>query len=301
MGRIFFFGFGYSAMHVARLFRDKGWEMAGTTRNEDNQDRINRMWDLGVEPHIWNGEGPLDAPARVMKGVTHILHSLPPTGEGDTVLKNHFPLLSQLGGQLKWYGYMSTVAVYGDTMGDVASEKYEPNPGTGRGKIRLQVEKRHRRLYKQSNLPIHIFRSGAIYGPGRNAIVRVARQEPPLIHKEGHTTLRIHIEDLAQIIKASMEKPNPGSVYNCVDDLPAGPEEPLEYAYDLLGKPKPVKSEYEDVVDNLPPRLQSMYAERRNISNDLIKSELGVQLKYPTFRDGYDALYAERTQNETTD
>lgn len=292
MNRVFFFGYGYTASYLAHILRPEGWSMAGTTRD---QEKVKRMWDQGVEPHIWkDDEGPLEAPRRVLNNVTHILHGMSPTANGDPVLKNHFEILKTVAPNLKWYGYLSTVSVYGDTQGEAATEDFVPNPTTPRGKMRLRVEQRHRQLFKKHGLPLHIFRLGAIYGPARSAIRRAATGEPPLIHKEGHTTSRLHVEDLAQILKASMENPNPGSVYNCVDDLPTGVEVPLDYAYDLLGKPKPRQVEYDDVSQDLPQKMNALYLETRRVSNAKIKSELGVKLMYPTYKEGYDALNEAR-------
>lgn len=294
MNRVFFFGYGYTATLLARLLGPEGWKMAGTTRD---QTKVNRMWDEGVEPHIWAmDQGTIEAPRRVLKNVTHILHSLPPTAAGDPVLKTHFEILKTAAPNLKWYGYLSTVSVYGDTNGEVATEDYAVNPGTPRGKLRLRVEQRHRQLFKKHGLPIHIFRAGAIYGPGRSALRRASESNPDLIHKEGHVTSRIHVEDLARILKASMENPNPGSVYNCIDDLQTGPEVPLEYAYQLLGLPIPPTVEYEDLDADVAKAVGGLYGETRRVSNAKFKSELGVQLKYPTYKEGYDALNEARAQ-----
>jgi len=291
MSRIFFFGYGYTASFLAEQLRAEDWAMAGTTRTSD---KVKAMWGQGVEPHIWTGESALEAPRRIFRNVTHILHSVPPLRKADPVLKNHFKLFSEIAPKLQWYGYISTTSVYGDTQGEEASESYEPNPTTLRGKLRLQVENRHRQLHKKFNLPLHIFRSGSIYGPGRSAIRRAIQGDPKLIHKEGHLTTRIHVEDLVQILRASMANPNPGTTYNCVDDLPTGIEKPLDYAFDMLGKEKPPVVQFDDVQEELPQRMSSFYSETRRVSNDRIKSELGVTLKYPTYKEGYDALNEAR-------
>jgi nucleoside-diphosphate-sugar epimerase len=287
MSRMFFFGYGYTASHLAQLLRAEGWSMAGTTRTTD---KVNGMWDQGVEPHVWNGKAPIEGPGRIMKNVTHILHSVPPTTQADPVLRNHLKLLIQLAPQLEWYGYISTTSVYGDTQGEVADESYEPNPSLPRGKSRLRVEKRHRQLFKKKQLPLHIFRAGGIYGPGRSLVRRALQEPQQIIHKEGHITSRIHVDDLAQILRASIEQPNPGSVYNCVDDMPAPMEDPMKYALERLGKPVPPSVPYEQVEDKLKRGMKSFYEESRQVSNAKIKSELGVTLKYPTYREGYDAI-----------
>ena len=295
MSRVFFFGYGYTAMFLAQLLRPEGWKMAGTTRD---QAKVNSMWDDGVEPHVWaEDQGPITAPQRVLRNVTHILHSLPPKAAGDPVLRNHFEILKTVAPNLKWYGYLSTVSVYGDTGDEVATEEYAVNPGTARGKLRLRVEQRHRQLFKKHGLPLHLFRVGAIYGPGRSALRRASNVAPDLVHKEGHVTSRIHVEDLAQILKTSMENPNPGSVYNCIDDLQTGPEVPLEYAYQLLGTPVPPMVEYETLDEDKAKAMVNLYGETRRISNAKVKSELGIQLKYPTYKEGYDALNNAREEH----
>ena len=145
-------------------------------------------------------------------------------------------------------------------------------------------------LNKKRRFPSHIFRAGAIYGIRRSALARAALQEPQIIHKDGALSSRIHVEDLAQIICASIKSPKPGSIYNAVDDLPTPPEAPLELAFDLLGKPRPETQAFETVEDDLSLALKSIYLENRLVSNEKIKSELGVVLRYPTFKEGYAAL-----------
>lgn len=298
MSRMFFFGYGYTAASLAKTLREEGWEMAGTTRNKDN---VNAMWAQGVEPHVWSGEAPLEAPGRIMKNVTHVLHSLPPGPRGDMVLKHHHKLIKSMAPRIKWYGYISTISVYGDTHGEAAAETYEPNPTLRRAKIRLRVEKRHQQLHKKFNLPLHIFRAGAIYGPGRSAIERINKGQRQIIHKENNMSSRIHVDDLAQIVHASITNPNPGSIYNCVDDVPTNMTEPIRYVYDLLGKEKPPVVDYEDVREDLPEKLNSFYTEQRLISNAKIKSELGITLKYPSYKEGYDAMKEMLREESGTD
>ena len=284
---MFFFGFGYVASAVAPLLREQGWDMAGTTRTND---KVNAMWEQGVEPHIWPGEAPLEAPLKVLKGVTHILISIPPGPQGDVVIKHHQRLLVKLAPDLEWIGYLSACTVYGDTKGEWCSEDYQPNPATPRGKLRLRVETNFRKIGKKASLPMHVFRAGAIYGPGRNAIGRVAKGRARIFKKADHYISRVHVEDLAATILASIQKPNPNSIYNVVDDYPSGLDEPVEFAAKALGMPQPPISDADENPDEVPPAFQNSLSENRRVRNDLIKSELGVQLQYPTFREGYQSL-----------
>lgn len=293
MSRIFFFGYGYTASHLAQRLREEGWEMAGTTRSDA---KVKQMWEDGVQPHIWDGTGKIEAPGKVVGDATHILHSVPPSGKGDPVLLHHHKLLKAYAPRLKWLGYISTISVYGDTHGEAAREDYEPNPGLRAGKARLMIENGLLRMHRNKQLPVHIFRAGAIYGTNRSAIRRVLQFEPEIVHADGKVLSRIHVEDLANIIYASMMNPNPGSIYNCVDDLPSPPEAPLELAYDLVGKERPPVKDYEDVKDELNPGVRNYYLENRLISNQKVKDELGIELKYPTYHEGYAALNEARIE-----
>ncbi len=286
---MFFFGFGSTASVLARRLREEGWEMAGTTRTTD---KVNAMWEQGVEPHIWDGENPLEAPMRIVGNATHILHSIPPQLEGDRVMLHHRKLLRALAPKLQWLGYISTIAVYGDTKGQWAAEDYAPNPIFPRGKLRYRAESNLRKLSKAVNLPTHIFRAGAIYGPERNVVQRLKSGKANRLVQEGHCVSRIHVEDLAGIIYASMQKPNPISIYNAVDDLPSEMDAPVDYTVAKLGLPMPPTLRVEDAGDRLPQQLLAVFQEDRRIKNDLIKSELGYEFKYPTYKDGYDAILA---------
>ena len=129
---------------------------------------------------------------------------------------------------------------------------------------------------------------------------RAASGKAQIIHKEGHHTSRIHVEDLVETILASLNNPSPASVYNVVDDLPCGPDVPLELAYNMIGLPKPSTLQYDDIKDDLPNSINYYYTEDRRISNARIKSELGVKLKYPTYREGYQALNEARQARVAT-
>jgi len=104
---------------------------------------------------------------------------------------------------------------------------------------------------------------------------------------------RIHVEDIASVLEASMARPRAGAIYNVADDEPAAPGEVVAYAAELLGIPPPPEIAFEDA--DLSPMARSFYEGRRRIGNARIKSELGVQLAFPTYREGLAALLAGHT------
>jgi nucleoside-diphosphate-sugar epimerase len=141
------------------------------------------------------------------------------------------------------------------------------------------------------DLPLHVFRLAGIYGPDRGPFTKVRNGTARRVIKAGQVFSRTHVEDIAQVVLASIQNPNPGAAYNVCDDDPAPPPDVIAHAAHLLGSPVPEAIAYEDA--EFTPMARSFYAENKKVRNNRIKDELGVTLKYPTYREGLAALLAE--------
>jgi len=152
--------------------------------------------------------------------------------------------------------------------------------------------RRRRRLHlgARSGKAVHIFRIAGIYGPGRNALRQLADGTAKRIIKPGQVFNRIHVEDIAAVLMASIEHPRAGAIYNLADDEPAPASEVVAHAARLAGVPPPPEVPFEKA--NLGPMAASFYGESKRVSNRLIKDELRVRLSYPTYREGLKALRA---------
>ena len=96
------------------------------------------------------------------------------------------------------------------------------------------------------------------------------------------------------MLDASIEKPDPGRAYNVCDDEACPPQDVVEYAAQLLGLPVPPDVPFDDAM--LSPMARSFYADSKRVSNARIKTELGVVLKYPTYREGLAAIARDLTR-----
>jgi nucleoside-diphosphate-sugar epimerase len=269
-------GHGFSARALARLLIAEGWHVIGTTRSPE---KAARLAAEGVEPVIWPGNPlPLDR-------ATHVLSSVSPDDGGDPVLAEAGEALRATT-HLEWVGHLSTTGVYGDREGDWVDEGSELLPSTRRGQARVDAEA----AWQALGLPLHIFRLAGIYGPGRGPFEKVRNGTARRIIKDGQVFSRIHVDDIAQVLAASIHRPNPGAIYNLCDDDPAPPEDVIAYAAELLGLPVPEAIAFEEA--DLSPMARSFYAESKRVRNDRIKEELGVKLLYPTYRDGLSAVLA---------
>ncbi len=277
-GTLFCFGTGYTARVLAGRAHAAGFAVRGTVR-----DPAARKTAEDVELLPFTRHRPLADPATALGDVTHILVSIAPDEEGDPVLDRHlFDLLALP--RLRWVGYLSTTAVYGDSGGAPVDEGFAPRPGLERGRRRLEAEE----AWLESGLPVHVFRLAGIYGPGRNPLRKLLEGRARRIRKPGHVFCRIHVEDIATVLLASMQRPRPGAIYNLCDDEPAPPQEVVAFAADLLGLPPPPEEDF--ATADLSPMARSFYAESRRVANGLIKRELGIRLAYPTYREGLRAL-----------
>ncbi len=280
------FGHGYSARALARLLLPQGWRVIGTTRSDEKAEAIRAT---GAEALVWPGAALDD----VLRAATHLLISAGPGERGDPVLAEAEAQIAEAAPGLEWVGYLSTTGVYGDHQGGWVDEATPLTPSTKRGQLRVEAEAAWHALAADKGLPLHIFRLAGIYGPGRGPFAKVRAGTARRIVKPGQVFSRIHVEDIARVLAASIARPNPGAIYNLCDDDPAPPQDVIAYAAELLGLPLPPEVDFETA--EMTPMARSFYAESKRVRNDRIKNELGIVLKYPDYRSGLRAMLAENS------
>ena len=277
-------GHGYTARALARRLVPAGWRVIGTTRSADKAAQIEAE---GAEAILW----PHADPAALVAGATHLLVSAGPARDGsDPVRAAMADALRARGGGLRWAGYLSTTAVYGDRDGAWIDETADLRAETPRGKARVAAEAGWTELAAAAGFPLQIFRLAGIYGPGRGPFAKVRSGAARRIVKPGQVFGRIHVDDIATVLQASMARPRPGAVYNVCDDLPAPPEDVIAEAARLLGLPLPPQEDF--ATAEMTPMARSFYAECKRTANRLLAEELGVTLAHPTYREGLRALLA---------
>ncbi len=281
--RLFIFGYGYTARALARGFNgDDGWCYAATTRSPEKAEAI--LAD-GVEPVLWrNG---FDAAA--LDGATHILISTPPGEDGCPALNAASDAIAARASSLQWIGYLSTNGVYGDHDGGWVDETSELRGTSPRARRRIQAEADWRTFARACNIPLITFRLPGIYGPGRSAIDTVNAGTARRIVKEGQVFSRMHVDDIAAALAASIAKPRAGDFFNLADDEPAAPQDVIEYACELLGVEPPPLIPINEA--DLSDMAKSFYADNKRVSNTRMKEALGVSLTYPTYREGLTAIF----------
>ncbi len=286
--RLFCFGLGYCAGALADGLKADGWQVAGTVRD--------RARENGTFP--FDGTAPMAGAAFALEGTSHVLVSIPPDRAGgkdiDPVLRFHGDDIAALP-NLKWLGYLSTTGVYGDTGGKTVDETAPLTPTSARGRLRREAERAWLALCRDRGVPVHIFRLPGIYGPGRSAFDKLRLGEARRIGKPGHLFNRVHVDDIASTLRASMAAPRPGAVYNVCDDEPAPPADVLAYACHLLGREPPPLVPFEEAARGMSPMALSFWRDDRLVSNRKIKEDLGVRLAHPDYRSGLREILERRS------
>ncbi|MBB1492277.1 SDR family oxidoreductase [Paracoccus sp. MC1854] len=282
--RLVVLGHGYSAGFLTRRLVPQGWTVTGTTR-----DNASRVTLAGATPLRWPGEE--DAVRAEIARADAILISAGPEAGECPALRDFGTAIAD--SRARWFGYLSTTGVYGDRQGGWVDETSDLAPSTRRGRDRVAAEAGWQALAAAHGLPLHIFRLAGIYGPGRGPFEKVRNGTARRIIKPGQVFSRIHAEDIAQVVAASIARPDPGAIYNLCDDDPAPPEDVLEHAAHLLGLPPPPAEDFASA--EMTPMARSFYAESKRVSNDRIKRDLGIRLIHPDYRSGLAAILAEES------
>ncbi|OQR84251.1 NAD-dependent epimerase/dehydratase [Achlya hypogyna] len=292
-------GMGFTGLRVAMAFREKlGFSVCGTVRSA--QTKL-ELIDRGMKQIYFLEDGVLEIDTfRLLEDVTHVLMCIPPQppcgdDDSDKVLATLDTELKKLS-SLQWVGYLSSTSVYGNSTGAALDETAPLRSTTARGQARTRVEQQ----WLTSGLPVHVFRCAGIYGPGRGSIAMVRKGLARRIDLPGKVFNRIHIDDVVNVLMQSVAKPSPGAIYNVCDDLPTSGNDATSFACELLGVPEPPLLSWAEAQTTMSEMAKSFYLENRLLSNAKLKTDLGVSLLYPTYREGFVAQVEEERVTPAT-
>ncbi len=278
-------GMGYCAARFVQRHRSLFGRIAATTRR---MDKGAGLIAGGIDAFQFDGQ-PSQGLVVAAAEASHVLVSIPPGEKGDPALAALRPLL-RANKALTWIGYLSTTGVYGDHHGKWIDEDTPVAPANERSKRRAEAEEAWRVLATETRA-VQIFRLSGIYGPGRNPLADIKAGEARRIAKPGQVFNRIHVDDIAQVLAAAVKKPNAGPVFNLADDEPAPSEEVVAFAAKLLGREPPPLVPLAEA--GLSEMAQTFWSENKRVRARRIQTELGVDLLYPTYREGLLALMSE--------
>ncbi len=273
------FGLGYTAQAFCRRVRDRHPRIVGTVRSPARAASLSGLADavrLCPDPE---GERALEAD---LADAEAVLVSVPPGPAGDPVLARFADAIAGAP-RLRWIGYLSTIGVYGDRGGAWIDEATPPAPVSARSRERAAAEEAWLALGRRADKAVAVFRLAGIYGPGRGPFAKLRAGTARRVVKPGQVFNRIHVEDIATILEASLDRPRAGAIYNGADGEPAPPEDVLAFAAALAGLPVPPAVPFAEA--DMTPMARSFYGENKRVACPLLATELGVTLRYPGYRE----------------
>jgi nucleoside-diphosphate-sugar epimerase len=286
------FGLGYSGQHFVEIFGQKFDRIVGTVRDAERAAALNAHPSGRLQALIFDGSSATPDLRRAIAEADAALVSVPPDDSGDPVQRACGKVLAQAQ-RLGAIVYLSTIGVYGDRGGAWVDEQTPPQPGAARSRERLAAEQAWLDFGARRGIAVAILRLAGIYGPGQNALVQIARGNARRIVKPGQVFNRIHVGDIAQAIDAAFAHRAFG-IFNVADDAPTPPADPIVFAAQLMGVEPPPEIPFEQAAPSMSPMGLSFWQECRRVKNDKLKRDLGVSLRYPTYREGLRALFEQQ-------
>jgi nucleoside-diphosphate-sugar epimerase len=282
--KVFFFGIGYCAEALIR--RTPGIEASGTVRSEE---RVTAFRAEGVDAHVFDGARWEPGLEEALTRAETIVVSIPPRA-GDGAPSELLASAIAAAPALRRILYYSTIGVYGDHGGAWIDETSATLTRSDRGVARLMDEARWMEAGRARGAAVDVLRLPGIYGPGRNALVRLREGDARRIVKPGHVSNRAHVDDIAEVTRLALTRGLDGQVWNVADDEPAPPQDVIAYAAALLGIDPPPEEPFDEAT--LSPMAASFFMDEKRVLNAKAKALLGFKPAYPTYRDGLEALSA---------
>ncbi len=279
MLRVLLIGCGDIALRTARLLHGRARLYGLTRRAED----VPRLRAQGVVPIV----ADLDhfrTLSHLRTAAFAVLHTAPPPGEGrdDPRTQKLIAALTNGGIIPQRYVYLSTSGVYGDCAGARISESRPRRPQTPRARRRVAAEDRLRAWARRHGVALAVLRVPGIYADTRLPIDRVKQGTPVLAADDDVFTNHIHADDLARVVVAALFHGKPNRAYNVTDDAEMKMGSWFDAVADAFRLPRPPRVSWEDAEQRIAPLLLSFMSESRRLSNERMRRELRVRLRYPT-------------------
>ena len=277
-------GMGWSGRVLAAQLQARGVQVSGTVRDPSS------AADDGLQRHRLHADAaPSAALLEAIAQAQAVLCSVPPDAQGDPALRQLLPAL-QASPALRWVGYLSSTSVYADRGGGWVDENSEADASETAGVQRRLAETQWRALADTRGIASAVFRLPGLYGPGRNALLQLAECRARHVVRPGLVFNRLHVEDLAAVVTAAMQRPTRDGLYLPADDEPAPPQDVLAFAAQLGGFTLPPAVAWDDPA--VSATLRRFYASNKRIDSRGTREALGWAPKFETYREGLEELAA---------
>jgi nucleoside-diphosphate-sugar epimerase len=271
-------GCGYTGSRVAKLLLETGVTLTATTRRTASLEEIARRGARVLRFDVEEPPTPAVLQDPTLRGARVLLSVPTLRGDDGQLTDPTARIVEALGDAPARVVYLSTTGVYGNVR--EVNETTSAAPATERQRLRLEAEQAVLRGPWQSL----VLRPAAIYGPGRGVHVALREGRFPLADEGSNFISRIHVDDLAALAAKALLSEITGA-YPVADREPCMSRQIAEFSARLLGVPMPpAVTEAE---------LSETRRSDRRVDGSAICRLLGVELRYPSYRQGIPAALAE--------
>ncbi len=285
--RLLLIGCGDIGMRLLPLLRQRFRVFAVTSQAS----RCDELRAAGATPLVADLDQP-DSIARLTGLAQSIIHLAPPQQQGEQDRRTRH--LAAILPDRATLVYVSTTGVYGDCQGALLDETRPVRPHSARARRRVDAEKTLRAWARRSGSRLAILRVPGIYAGDRLPVERLQKGTPALQADDDVYTNHIHADDLARIIVLALFRAQSCRVYHAVDDSAMKMGAYFDAVADALQLPRPPRLPRGALEQAVSPQLLSFMSESRRLSNQRIKTELGVQLQYRQVSDALEAIAKQR-------
>lgn len=275
-------GCGFLGGHITRAALAAGRTVRVCARGTG---RLSKLGAIGAEvKYLDVGITAKIAPAiSGLHGAT-VIYSVPPVTTLRPGQAIRAAMQAAYGIGARCFIYFSSSGLYGEKPDDDVWVDEDTPLSVDAGMQNVRSDEEEIEKHSFENLRAVTLRLAPVYGGGKGIRARVREGKYKLLDDGEHVTSRIYIDDLIRVVFAAEEKAQNKSLYLVADDEPTTQLAYATWLCDHLGVPMVGKrAMYE-------PGKPSVAHRNRKFKNTRMKTELGIELQYPSYRDGELAI-----------
>lgn len=299
-------GTGVLGRRVVPQLLSLGYEVVALSRSRDNDDLLATLGAEARRGDLFDREGlySLSADCDV---IIHLATAIPTKSRtmiDDWVLNDRIRtegttnlLAAALRNSTRLYIQGSVTFLYGRRHGEWIDESCPPADNLpAMVKSSVEMERQVLDVISRYRLPAVILRFGNVYShDSRNTTTMydmISRGKFPLIERGNVYWNLVTADDAAAAVVSAVRngRRHTGKVYNVCDDEPVKYKDLVEYISRSLGAPKPGSIPIFLAKQAIGDLTVQYLLQNMKCMNHRIKEDLGWQLRYPTYREGHEAI-----------